>query len=74
MKTLIAIQEEYIATCMNGWLRWQHRPDGGHFARIRRGAYRKARKQLERLGFTEQQLKLIVKDAHDMFRLELVAD
>jgi len=68
--TLIGIQEEYISTLNAGLARWSHRKDGGHAGRIARGARHTAEKQLRKLGFTDQQVQQIIKDARDMAELE----
>jgi uncharacterized membrane protein len=69
MPTLIAIQDEYVETLNLGIARWSHRKNGGHVNRIARGARRKAEKRLRGIGFNEQQISQIVKDARDMAEL-----
>jgi len=73
-KNLIAIQEEYVETVNAGMARWAHRKDGGHAGRIRRGAHRKAIKSLLALGFTDQQISQLIKDAADMAALARIAE
>ena len=70
MKNMIAIQQEYMETVSLGMDRWSHRRDGGHSSRIRHGAARKAHESLVKLGFTDEQAKQIIRDAHDMMLLE----
>lgn len=67
---MIAIQTEYIETVNSGYLRWSHRKDGGHFSRIKRGAYNRARKALLRTGYNEMMVTEIIGDAWDMAVLE----
>lgn len=69
MKTLIGIQEEYVATVNAGIARWAHRKDGGHAGRIMRGARRRAEGELRRLGFTDSQVAAAIGDARDMAAL-----
>ena len=73
-KTLIGIQEEYIETLNAGLARWSHRKDGGHSHRIARGARHTAEKQFRKLGFTDQQIPQLIKDARDMAELERNSD
>lgn len=70
MKTLIQIQQEYMDTVSAGMDRWSHRRDGGHAGRIRSGAYRRAFKALMAWGYTEEQARQCIQDAHDMMLLE----
>lgn len=72
-KTLIEIQDEYVATLNNGIARWAHRRDGGHMSRIARGARRKAEAALDKLGFGEAQIAQAIKDARDVAELERLA-
>lgn len=75
MKTLIAIQQNYIDTVNAGIARWSHRKEGGHSGRISRGARHAAEKQLRRLGYSNQaQIDQIIQDARDMAALERLAD
>lgn len=75
MTTLIGIQEEYIATVNAAHSRWEHRKGangrpGGHYDRIRRGAFHKAQKALLALGFTEAQARDAIHQALQMADLE----
>lgn len=70
MRNLIQIQQEYMDTVSGGMDRWAHRRDGGHSHRIRGGAWRKAMKALLAWGYTEQQARQIIRDAHDVMTLE----
>lgn len=70
-RTLISIQEEYISTVASGMARWAHRKDGGHVNRIKRGARRKAEKELAKIGYTDpQHVADVIRDAWDMVILE----
>lgn len=73
MKSLIQIQQEYMDTVSSGMDHWSHRRDGGHSDRIRHGAFRKAHKSLMKLGFTERQASMMIRDAHDVMLLERAA-
>jgi hypothetical protein len=79
-KNMIQIQDEFVATVNAGFSRWSHRKPwagrqaGGHFGRIWSGAYRKAAKALALWGFTDKQIREIIKDADDMAKLERNAD
>lgn len=73
MKTLIQIQSEYVETVVAGMMRWGHRPDGGHLNRIRGGATKRLRADLERLGFTEDQIMHARWDAQEMAMLEFAS-
>jgi hypothetical protein len=72
---LIGIQEEYVETVNAGIARWGHcrksyQGDlGGHANRISCGAYRLAAKKLMKLGFTQEQIRVVLKDAWDMASL-----
>ena len=70
LKSLIEIQQAYIDAVDAGMNRWSHRKDGGHSARIRRGAYRRALAALTSQGWTEEQARQAIRDAHDMLILE----
>ena len=72
--TLTQIQEQYIETVNAGIARWSHRKNGGHADRVRRGAFHQAEKQLNRLGFNQDQIKQAIKDARDMAELERNAE
>lgn len=62
MTSMIQIQDEYIAKVLGCY--------SGHDRRVRCRAARKAKAKLIKLGYTEDQAKLIIRDAHDMVRLE----
>lgn len=75
MKTMIAIQDEYIETINIAHGRWSHRKGlngrpGGHYDRIRRGARKRATAALMSLTFTEEQIRQILRDAEDVADLE----
>jgi hypothetical protein len=55
-----------------GFAHWKISPraKGDRFGKSRRAARREATARLLRLGYTEAQAAVIVKDAHDMFLLE----
>ena len=72
--TLTQIQDQYIETVNAGIARWSHRKNGGHADRIRRGAFHKAEKQLNDLGFTPEQISQAIKDARDMAELERISE
>lgn len=72
--TLIDVQQDYMDTVNAGMARWGHRKALGHAARISRGARHAAEKRLRRLGFTDQQIAVLIKDARDMAELERIAD
>ena len=74
MKSLVGIQEEYIATVNAGIARWSHRKDGGHAGRIARGARHRAEAALRRLGFTDSQVAAAIADARDMAALLRISD
>lgn len=79
-KSIIAIQDEFVATVNAGFARWSHRKGiayqrcGGHYSRIRGGAYKKAERALTKIGFTPVQIKQIIKDADDIAELERNAE
>lgn len=70
MKTLIGIQDDYIATVNDGLARWAHSKRGGHVRRIRIGARRKAMKELRTLGFSEETAKRAIDDASEVADLQ----
>jgi hypothetical protein len=74
MKTLIELQECYIETLNAGIARWSHRKDGGHSARIARGARRKAETSLRKCGYSQGQIDAAIKDARDMAVLLRIAE
>lgn len=73
METIISIQDKYIDTVRGGLLRWQHRPNGGHVSRIRRGAHKRAYTALWKLGYHDNTIKAIIQDAKDVLALEMAA-
>lgn len=72
---LIGIQDEYVETVNAGIARWSHRRKrdgwdlGGHANRILHGAHRVAAKKLTKLGFTQEQIRVVLKDAWEMAAL-----
>ena len=75
MKSLIAIQQEYIDTVNAGHARWAHRPKGGHLHRSYRGARHAAEKAFQCHGcFTPAQIDQMIRDARDMAELERIAE
>lgn len=81
MKTVIAIQDEFIATLVSAAAKWGHRPCtwnssgiGGHYPRIRRGAWHKAQREFAKLGFDAQATEKMIGDAQDMAHLEMHAE
>jgi hypothetical protein len=66
MRTLIAIQDEYIAKVNAGRRRWAHRKDGGHASRTQRAAWRRAERELEKLGYNNRQVLQALRDAREM--------
>ncbi len=80
-KSMITIQDEFVATVNAGFARWSHRKGtafqacGGHYSRIRGGAWKKAERELKKIGFTDPaQIKQIINDAEDMAKLERNAE
>ena len=69
---LIGIQDEYVETLNAGIARWAHARKaykgdlGGHANRIAHGAYRVASKKLEKIGFSKEQIRIVLKDAWDV--------
>ena len=74
MHNLIGLQEEYIDTVNSGIDRWAHRRDGGHARRIQRGANRRIRAKLARLGFSEAEAEYALQQARDMAELIRIAE
>jgi hypothetical protein len=80
LKTVTSITDEYVATVNAGFARWSHRKGhqfeacGGHFSRIRGGAYKKAERELTKIGFNPAQIKQMLKDADDIAELERNAE
>jgi len=72
---LIGIQDEYVETVNAGIARWSHARKhysgdlGGHANRIASGAHRVATKKLAKLGFSKEQIRIVLKDAWDMASL-----
>jgi hypothetical protein len=62
MQSMIAIQEELIETVLSC--------QSGHARRVRRGARAAALHKLQRVGFTKEQARIVIKDAMDMADLE----
>jgi hypothetical protein len=71
--SLIGIQEAYIARVAAAHAKITPRTKGNRFNRTRSAARNDAIRLLTRRGFEEASARLIVKDAHDMFLLELNA-
>jgi hypothetical protein len=71
--SLIEIQEAYIARVAAAHGKITARTKGDRFRRTRSAARKDAIRQLTGRGFDEAGASLIVKDAHDMFLLELNA-
>ncbi len=72
--SLIQIQDEYIETLNAGIQRWSHRKGGGHTSRVATGARKTASRKLKRLGFTDQQISDILKDAKETASLIRAAE
>lgn len=72
--TLIGVQEEFAAVVVSATRRWEHRKLGGHADRSIRGARKAASKRLAKLGFTETQITLALRDAKDMAELEMACE
>ena len=72
---LIGIQDEYVETVNAGIDRWSHARKrhawdlGGHANRIAHGAHTVAEKKLLKLGFSKEQIRIVLKDAWDMASL-----
>lgn len=65
-KTLIQIQDEYIAKVNAAAERWAHRKCGGQSRRSRIGARHAAEKDLRKLGYTdEKQIDAIIDQAKE---------
>jgi len=73
MASLIEIQEAYIARVSAAHAKITKRTKGDRFGGTRRAARKAAIGQLVRRGFDEAGAALAVKDAHDMFLLEVNA-
>ena len=77
---LIGIQDEFVETVNAGIARWSHARKhysgdlGGHANRVYSGAHRVASKKLAKLGFSKQQIHVLLKDAWDMACLIRHAD
>jgi hypothetical protein len=72
---LIGIQDEYVETVNAGIARWSHARKrysgdlGGHAGRIAQGAYTVASKKLAKLGFSKDQIRIVLRDAWEMASL-----
>ena len=73
MTTMITIQEDYVARVTTAHGKITPRTKGDRFGKSRRAARKDATARLLRLGYTEAQAVQIVKDAHDMFLLEIAS-
>lgn len=73
MASLIEIQEAYIARVSAAHAKVGKRSAGLVFARTKGAARKDAIRELIRRGFDEAGAALAVKDAHDMFLLEVNA-
>lgn len=80
---LIKIQDDYVATVEAAYSRWSHRRGefweidriGGHYSRIVGAARQKAIQTLvNKAGFTLEQAKAAVTQAHDVALLERNAE
>jgi hypothetical protein len=71
--SLIEIQEGYIARVSAAHAKITRRTKGDRFGKTRRAARKEAITKLIRRGFDEIGAALAVKDAHDMFLLEVNA-
>jgi hypothetical protein len=82
MKTLTAIQDQFIQRINAAHSRWSHRKGfewqkdciGGHYGRVYYGAQKEAHKQLSKYGFSIAQRMEIIKQAHDVAILERNAE
>lgn len=78
----IQIQQEYVDTVTAAYERWKHRKGvknvadgiGGHYARTRYKAHKKAIKQLMAWGYNYGMALFFVGEAHDIVLLERSAD
>lgn len=71
--TMIEIQDAYIERVSVAHGKITARTQGHRFARCRAAARREAIRQLAKLGYAEEAAKQIVRDAHDIFILEMAA-
>jgi len=74
MHNLIGLQDEYIETVNSGIDRWAHRRDGGHARRIQRGANRRIRAKLAKLGFSPEEAEYALNQAREMAELIRIAE
>jgi hypothetical protein len=71
--TIIEIQQAYIDRVVPAYLRITERTKGFRAQKTKGAARREAMARLQRLGFTDANAALIVKDAQDVAELELSA-
>ena len=71
---MIEIQDAYIARITLAHSKITARTKGNRFNKTRNAARKEAAARLVRLGYAEDAATQIIKDAHDMFTLEISAD
>ncbi|MCK1671099.1 hypothetical protein [Bradyrhizobium sp. 150] len=67
---MIAIQQEFITRVARAYAKRGKRSAGLMFARTKSAARKYGIRDLIKLGYTESQANMIMKDANDMFILE----
>ena len=71
--TLIEIQQAYIDRVVPAYLRITERTKGRRAQKCKAAARREALARLMRLGFTEANAEIVIKDAQDIATLEISA-
>jgi hypothetical protein len=71
--TMIEIQQAYIDRVVPAYLRITERTKGRRAQRTKAAAHREALGRLVRLGFTEANAEVVIKDAQDIAILEISA-
>lgn len=71
--TMIEVQETLIARYHAAFAKQGKRSAGLMFARSKRAARKEATRQLVKMGWTEEQAAIVIRDAVDMYHLEQAA-
>lgn len=69
MKSLITLQDEYIARVNAAHAKWAHTRYGGHIHRTLRAAHRALFDALQSAGYSDKQTLQAIRDAREMAQL-----
>jgi len=72
--TLIEIQDAYIERVTQAYAKITLRTKGDRFGKTRRAARKEAHKRLTKLGYNDYVAAILIRDAHDVFKLNIACD